>query len=348
MYDAFNYEEEQEPIVLSKPTLDLLLKQECPSDLIALYTFYYYTAKWQKTNAPKCSTGYVANGLNWPENRVRRSKQTLSSLGLIEDYPARDPETQKITGHFVRVKFIWTKEKANEAEKLSEQEPPSRFSIGWPKPEGGVSHRVENREGNALRAISLNALDISLPTKPGETERVEKPFPKSKRNIPNIEEEPAPNPSITDRTELFLPLAEQLADIVKSVKNVSTPAQRLKQWANEIRKLSETSKINPARIKRALDWYANNVGGEFIPVIESGSSLRDKFTRLEDAIKRSEKNAHKQQNQSNAPCFNFEEETECDDINASMKEAVQRAQEYEERTGKKAPWIYRSPKTDDE
>ena len=40
-------------IILSKQTLDLFLKQDNPADLIALYCFYYYTAKWQGRINPK-------------------------------------------------------------------------------------------------------------------------------------------------------------------------------------------------------------------------------------------------------------------------------------------------------
>ena len=52
-------------IILSKQTLDLFLKQDNPADLIALYCFYYYTAKWQGTNQPKATTDYAAKGLKW-------------------------------------------------------------------------------------------------------------------------------------------------------------------------------------------------------------------------------------------------------------------------------------------
>ena len=61
----------------------------------------------------------------------------------------------------------------------------------------------------------------------------------------------------------------------------------------EIRKLEEHNKVDYERIKIVLDWYSDNVGGEFIPVIESGYSLRMKFSRLEDSMKREQDPAHK-------------------------------------------------------
>lgn len=76
---------ENEFIILTKETLDVLLQQDNSSDLIALYTFYYYTAKWQGTNQPKCTTSYVANALHWVENKVRKVKKQLIDFGLIDD-----------------------------------------------------------------------------------------------------------------------------------------------------------------------------------------------------------------------------------------------------------------------
>ena len=72
-------------IILTKQTCDLLLSQEKGSDLIALYVFYYYTAKWQGTNQPHCTTSYSSDGLGWTIQRLRKAKKKLIELGLISD-----------------------------------------------------------------------------------------------------------------------------------------------------------------------------------------------------------------------------------------------------------------------
>jgi hypothetical protein len=102
------YQIEEEPIVLSKPLLDILLAQPAAirSDLISLYCFYYYTAKWQKTNQPKATVEYTTNGLGWSRNRVCKIKGELIRLGLIENIVQRK-ERNRVIGHFVRVNFIW-------------------------------------------------------------------------------------------------------------------------------------------------------------------------------------------------------------------------------------------------
>ena len=84
----------------------------------------------------------------------------------------------------------------------------------------------------------------------------------------------------------FFSLAKKLGEIVKTKHKVKITSPKLKSWTSEIRKLNKTDGVSLDRISEALSWYADNIGGEFIPVIESGRSLRSKFLKLESAIKR--------------------------------------------------------------
>ena len=138
------YDQNQEPITISKATIDIILKENKPADLIALYCFYYYTAKWQGTNYPKATTSYAAQGLHWSQDRIRQTKKTLIKLGLVEDRTSRDKNTNKITGHYIYIKFIlWDK---------------TKISHTLEKPDSGKSHRVGKSKGNALNTINRNAL----------------------------------------------------------------------------------------------------------------------------------------------------------------------------------------------
>jgi hypothetical protein len=104
---AYTYRIEEEPIVLSKAVMDLLLQQDKPADLIALYCFYYYTAKWQGLNQCKATISYVAKGLQWTKEKVYKNKNILTYLGLIESVRKRN-NSGKIDGHYVRVNFMWS------------------------------------------------------------------------------------------------------------------------------------------------------------------------------------------------------------------------------------------------
>ena len=102
------YPEQEEPIVLSKHLLDLLLKEKNYANLLALYSFYYYTAKWQKTNQPKATLNYVMNRLNWGIEKITSVKKELKELGLIEDVIGKDIINSRIVGHYIKVNFVWS------------------------------------------------------------------------------------------------------------------------------------------------------------------------------------------------------------------------------------------------
>lgn len=144
-------------IILTKQTLDIFLKQENPSELIALYTFYYYTAKWQGTNQPKCTSDYVAKGLHWNRNKVARIKKQLLEFGLIEDVRIVDQETQRVKGYYIKMNYIFKKETLSKSQCI--QNPPTG-NEATKNEKASVSkiEGVENECTNALSTINLNAL----------------------------------------------------------------------------------------------------------------------------------------------------------------------------------------------
>lgn len=84
----------------------------------------------------------------------------------------------------------------------------------------------------------------------------------------------------------YLKLAKKLSNIIQRKKNIKhTPAQ-IKTWAEEFRKLHTTNKVELSRQKAILKWYKKEIGGQYIPVVESGKSFREKFIKLEDAMNR--------------------------------------------------------------
>ena len=149
---------ENELIIITKQTFDAFLRSDFPADLIALYNFYYYTAKWQETNQPKCTTSYTAEGLKWSEAKVRRAKKELMRLGLVED--VQQKVNGKVTGCFIKLNYILKQETINHPYDFSQcgnneennQIHPNDF------PQGGNVHRVENLQTNALSPNNINAL----------------------------------------------------------------------------------------------------------------------------------------------------------------------------------------------
>jgi len=139
------YDKNQEPIVISKYLIEKLLKTDNFEELYSLYSFYYYTAKWQEANIVKATNSYVAKGLKWSEKKVIKYKQLLIKECLIENV-RRVNEKNITTGWFIKVLFVWSAEKVQTAQK----------------PQGGLSHRVEKVHTNALSVSILNALSVSI------------------------------------------------------------------------------------------------------------------------------------------------------------------------------------------
>ena len=145
---------ENELIIITKQTFDAFLRSDFPADLIALYNFYYYTAKWQETNQPKCTTGYTADGLKWSEAKVRRAKKELMRLGLVED--VQQQVNGKVTGCFIKLNYILKQETIHHTNDFPQGGNESNHPYDFPQ--GGVVHRVENLQTNALSPNNINAL----------------------------------------------------------------------------------------------------------------------------------------------------------------------------------------------
>jgi hypothetical protein len=99
------YSVEDEPIVLSKQLIETLKNEKRFSDLLALYTFYYYTAKWQGTSQPHATAAFIAEGMGWGIDKVQVVKARLLELGMISNI-TRHGEDGKIVGHYTKINLF--------------------------------------------------------------------------------------------------------------------------------------------------------------------------------------------------------------------------------------------------
>lgn len=108
-----------------------------------------------------------------------------------------------------------------------------------------------------------------------------------------------------DKLKPYIPIAFRLGNIITSKKKIKVTQTKINGWAKSIKMLHTVDGVQPDRISAALDWYENHYGDDYVPVIESGKSLRDKFLKLEAAIERGKKtfksskphNAHRSKTQ---------------------------------------------------
>lgn len=84
-----------EPIIISKIDFDCFLKQSNCPEILALYTYYYYAARKQKTNQIIATTEYTAERLGITSERLRKAKKFLIKSGLIKDIRSFNKKKQK-------------------------------------------------------------------------------------------------------------------------------------------------------------------------------------------------------------------------------------------------------------
>ena len=99
-------------LILNKITVDRLFQLENCAECIALYVFYYKTAKWQKTDTVKANDQYVKKSLKWGISKIQKTKQTLKEHGLIDIVQRR--KDGKIEGWFIKVSYLVSERKADE------------------------------------------------------------------------------------------------------------------------------------------------------------------------------------------------------------------------------------------
>jgi hypothetical protein len=93
-------------------------------------------------------------------------------------------------------------------------------------------------------------------------------------------------------------MARQLIATIEKVRHVNHTS-KLSSWAKAFQAVHEVDGIPTRRIQKALDWYCTQFpsrhGDKMFLVILSGGSFREKFDRLEMAMKREVENDKEQQ-----------------------------------------------------
>lgn len=123
--------------------------------------------------------------------------------------------------------------------------------------------------------------------------------PKKQEKVKPTTEKPEDNHRISKETN---PIYKKLSDGLLFVLEAKLQRKlSSRNWEDEIKKLIEIDlsvRQNPIEdVKQAIQTIANNYGKEYFPVIQSAKSLRQKFTKIEDYVKR---NSQGKNNQSSA------------------------------------------------
>lgn len=91
-------------LIINKTTIERLF-QEPNQNTLALYMFYYKTAKWQKINPIKANDDYCKRCLHWGNDKLTQTKKRLKELNLIETIKRVDKKGT-IVGWFIRINYL--------------------------------------------------------------------------------------------------------------------------------------------------------------------------------------------------------------------------------------------------
>lgn len=87
-----------------------------------------------------------------------------------------------------------------------------------------------------------------------------------------------------------LPENENINEIINKLKDILVKYYKrdfsTRNWRDSVDKMLRIDKIPFDDVIKCLDWYAKHIGEDFVPVVASGSSFREKYTKLENAMKK--------------------------------------------------------------
>jgi hypothetical protein len=130
---------------------------------------------------------------------------------------------------------------------------------------------------------------------------------KSKQKVAKLADSDSKNKSDSDNNKIKLetinPIYQELSNELLTVlqsklqKNISN-----NKWPEDFKLLVEKDlsvRTNPVEdVKKVIQAIANNYGKEYFPVVQSSSSLREKFTKIENYVKRSNQTKFTNQSQN--------------------------------------------------
>ena len=221
----------EELVIIPKQVFEILLKQDNPGDLIGLYSFYYYTAKWQKTNQPKCTNTYCMKGLQYGEDRFMRAKKKLMEIGLIESVKIG---SGKDAGWYVKILYLSKiNQEPGKHGSCVDQEPGKHGSCPTKNPENTVQML-----NNSIIIKNNNNTIIKKYKKKSETIKRNKPT--TKQLYPDVD---------FDCEEEWKPILQEWFDYKRAKKQSYTPKGRILFY----RKLVELSEDNTVTAQKIID-----------------------------------------------------------------------------------------------
>jgi len=246
-------------LALTKPILNLL-KNKTINPREAILLSIVDALDWSgysDERTPKCTATnrQLANSIGVNCRNLRNTISNLKRLGLIQEtkdeFGTRSLQT-RIPEYAIEIKLSETEKTKTKGRSL--------------ETEGEVARDLPSLSRLSLYRERLDTLPKKYSPNQKDSESVS--FRKNKKD--------------TLIKKHFLPLAKRLSRIISCDKKINCNS-KTKNWANQIYLLVMKDEVEIDRVDKVLTALEDEGfrGWKYCPVVQSGSALREKFTRIE-------------------------------------------------------------------
>lgn len=140
------FEFENYTVIAPVKTLEILFAEVNGSDAVALYFFYYKTAKRQRTNRVKATQKFCENGLHWGHKKFLAAKAILDKHNLVKSI-------QSAGQWYIQIGYI-KKAQTSQKELLNSRRQTSQNEL----------LTIDNNETNALDITNVISCETKVST----------------------------------------------------------------------------------------------------------------------------------------------------------------------------------------
>lgn len=162
---------------------------------------------------------------------------------------------------------------------------------------------VPSRDSESDKFDTLNSIKPKMARTKGKA-LFDVPVQKKKKVS---QDKPVQKKEEVSQEDKYLALATKLSEIIQTKKKIKHTQSQIQAWSKQFARLERENGIQYQRQMTAMRWYEEHIGEPYVPVIQSGSSFREKFMNLEAAITRSE-NSYTQKTKNNSGIAYFDPE----------------------------------------
>ena len=222
----------------------------------------------------------IQEHFNDTKGKIQKYIKELEDIGFLKRVRVKDK-----FGRFLKMDYIFNNDYITQNLKITnsdkneiqqKENTSNKKSIRWKTQQ--MENPLNDKPGNIPILNNTNTNNTNI------------------NNTNNISVDNFSNEKIDDKkTDIidndFLEFAKGIKSIVENKKRIKVNHNQLVSWAKEVKKLFKKIAFRGEEqakedIKKAIQFLIDHTNEQYIPVVESGKSFFEKFSKIEDAMNR--------------------------------------------------------------